>query len=82
VHDLAAHMAALKPFVSLTRFGEGIGSHDFGMDLALIDEPTDLGELSGVGAMSSERSARACSSPLAGHVSSELGEHREPRSGS
>jgi hypothetical protein len=35
--------------MSPTRFREGIGSHDHRTDLALIDEPTDLGELSAIG---------------------------------
>src|ERR1700730_8425253 len=42
-------MAALEPFMSLTRFGERVTSHYHGADFALIDEPTDLGELSGIG---------------------------------
>src|SRR5437879_8119261 len=42
-------MAALEPLMSLTCFGERIGRHDHRTDFALIDKPTDLGELSGIG---------------------------------
>lgn len=42
-------MAALEPLMSMIRFGEGVGRHNDGTDLALINEPTDLGELPAIG---------------------------------